>query len=141
MGLFSRRHSELFDLDALNQAVAERGGAPSAAEARRVIRNAFDDRGERSILRSGLAATGIVRGFPTPVPGDRFAMQIPLEIHPPHGGPYTIDYVYPAVRMQSALAAGMEVLIKLDPSDPRRVAVDWKAQTAVVASCGGIRSR
>ncbi len=139
MGLFRRRNAGLFqDLEAINEAVADRGGAPSVADTQRAIRSAFDDRGERKLLRSGVAATAIVRGFPMQVRGDRFAMRIPLEIHPPQGRPYTINYVYPTVRMRSALAAGMEVPIKIDPSDRRRVAVEWGAQQAAVAASGGI---
>ena len=65
-------------------------------------------------------------------------MQIPLEIHPPQGRSYTsYDYVFPTVRMQAAITAGMEVPVKIDPEDPQRVAVQWDAQKASIAAAGG----
>jgi hypothetical protein len=64
-------------------------------------------------------------------------MQIPIEVQPPNGLPYTIDYVFPTVRMQAAITAGMEVPIKIDPADPNRIAVQWDAQKAAVAAAGG----
>jgi len=89
------------------------------------------------VLKSGVVAMAIVRGFPQQVPGDRFAMTIPLEVHPPEGSPYTIDYVFPTVRMRAALVAGMEVPVKIHPDDPQRIAVQWDAQKASIAAAGG----
>jgi hypothetical protein len=115
----------------------EHGGMPSMKDVRRDIHSTFDDRGEREILATGISAKGIVRGFVSPVPGDRFAMQIPIEVQPPGGLPYTIDYVFPTVRMQAAITAGMEVPIKIDPANPQRIAVQWDAQKAAIAAAGG----
>ena len=69
----------------------EHGGMPSMRDVHRDISSTFDDRGEREILATGIAAKGIVRGFVSPVQGDRFAMQIPIEVQPPNGLPYTFD--------------------------------------------------
>jgi hypothetical protein len=124
-------------LNDIRQASAERGGMPSIGDSFRDIGKLFDDRGEREILKTGVAAKAVVRGFAEQVPGDRFAMRIPLEIHPPQGDPYTINYVFPSVRMQAAMSAGMEVPVKIDPNDPQRVAVQWDAQKASIAAAGG----
>jgi Short C-terminal domain len=130
MGLFK-------DFKNMKATADEHGGMPSLKDVRRDIHSTFDDRGEREILASGIAAKGIVKGFVSVVPGDRFAMQIPIEVHPPGGAPYTIDYVFPTVRMQAAITAGMEVPIKIDRQNPQRIAVQWDAQQASIAAAGG----
>jgi hypothetical protein len=130
MGLFK-------DFKNMKATADEHGGMPSMKDVRRDIHSTFDDRGEREILASGIAAKGIVRGFVSPVQGDRFAMQIPIEVQPPNGLPYTINYVFPTVRMQTAITAGMEVPIKIDRADPNRIAVQWDAQKASIAAAGG----
>jgi hypothetical protein len=137
MGLFKGIKDVVQTERNLKEAAAEHGGVPTIGDTYRDIRGAFDDRGERAILQTGVAAKAIVRGFPQQIPGDRFAMQIPLEIHPPQGQPYTIDYVFPTVRMQAALSPGMEVPVKVDPDNPQDVAVQWDAQKAAIAAAGG----
>lgn len=121
----------------INETAKEHGGMPNLAASYRDIEKIFDDGGEREILKSGVAAKAIVRGFPTPVAGSRFAMKIPIEVHPPQGEPYTIDYVFPTVRMQAAISAGMEIPVKIDRENPQRVAVQWDAQKAAIAAAGG----
>ena len=116
---------------------AEHGGMPNLRDSYTDISKTFDDRGEREILSTGITAMGIVRGFTTPVPGDRFAMSIPIEVHPPQGVPYTVDYVFPAARMQAAISAGMEIPIKISKDDPTKIAVQWDAQKAQIAAAGG----
>jgi hypothetical protein len=97
----------------MKETAAEHGGVLKMRDAYKDMSKTFDDRGEREILNTGITAMGIARGFTTPVPGDRFAMSIPIEVHPPNGTPYTIDYVFPTVRMQAAINAGMEIPIKI----------------------------
>lgn len=121
----------------IKEAGAERGGMPSIGESFRTMGKVFDDRGEREILQNGIAAKAIVRGFTEVVPGDRFAMQIPLEVHPPNGAPYPVNYIFPTARMQAAIVAGMEVPVKIDPNDPQKIAVQWDAQKASIAAAGG----
>jgi hypothetical protein len=121
----------------MKETAAEHGGMPNLRDSYTDISKTFDDRGEREILKSGITAMGIVRGFTTPVPGDRFAMSIPIEVHPPEGAPYTIDYVFPTVRMQAAITAGMEIPIKISTEDPNKIAVQWDAQKAQIAAAGG----
>jgi hypothetical protein len=113
------------------------GGMPSVRGAFKDIGAMADDRGEKEVLKDGVAAKAVVKGFAEPVPGDRFAMHIPLEVHPPQGAPYTIDYVFPTTRMKAAMTAGMEIPVKLLPDQPERVAVQWDAQQASIAAQGG----
>jgi hypothetical protein len=114
------------------------GGMPSISGAFRDIGAMADDRGEHDILKNGTPAKAICKGFTEPVPGDRFAMKIPLEVHPPDGGaPYMVDYVYPTTRMKAAMTVGMEVPVKISKEDPMRIAVQWEAQQANIAAQGG----
>jgi len=122
------------DLKDLSQ---HHGGMPSIRGAFKDIGAMADDRGEKEVLKNGVPAKAIVKGFAEPVPGDRFAMHIPLEIHPPQGAPYTIDYVFPTTRMKAAMTAGMEIPVKVLLDQPERVAVQWDAQQASIAAAGG----
>lgn len=130
MGLFKAAK----DLKGLSQ---HHGGMPSARGAFQDVAAVADDRGEREVLEKGVPAKAVVKGFAEVVPGDRFAMHIPLEIHPPQGAPYEIDYVFPTARMKAAITMGMEIPVKLLPDQPERVAVQWDAQQASIAAAGG----
>src|SRR2546425_8525149 len=110
---------------------------PSIKGAFKDIAAVSDDRGEREILKSGTPAKAVAKGFTQPVPGDKFAMQIPLEVHPPSGDPYQVNYVFPTTRMKAAITVGMEVPIKIHPNDPSKVAVQWDAQKGAIAAAGG----
>ena len=113
------------------------GGMPSIRGAFKDVAALADDRGEGEVIKNGVPGKAIVKGFAEPVPGDKFAMHIPLEIHPPSGAPYTIDYVFPTTRMKAAITVGMEIPVKLLPDQPERVAVQWDAQQASIAAAGG----
>ena len=114
------------------------GGMPSIKDSFKDIGKMADDRGEKEVLKDGVPAKAVAKGFAEPVPGDRFAMQIPLEIHPPDGGePYQINYLFPTTRMKAAITVGMEIPVKVLPDDPQRVAVQWDAQQASIAAAGG----
>jgi hypothetical protein len=130
MGLFK----SLKDVKELG---ADHGGMPSLREAFKDVGAVADDHGERAILKNGTPAKAVVKGFTSKFPGDRFSMQVPLEIYPPSGEPYEVIYVFPAPRMQAPLSAGMEVPVKISPDDPQRVAVQWDALKAAVAAAGG----
>jgi len=127
----------LKDFKNMKDTAAEHGGMPSWKEARKDMSAVFDDRGERDILKSGTSAMAKVKGFTMPVQGDRFAMQVPLEIHPPQGEPYEVQYVFTASRMQGPLSAGMEIPVKISTEDPQKVAVQWDALKADIAASGG----
>jgi hypothetical protein len=113
------------------------GGMPSIRQSFKDIGAAVDDRGEREVMEKGTPAKAVAKGFAEPVPGDRFAMQILLEVHPPSGAPYEVQYVFPSTRMKAALTVGMELPVKIHPEDPQKVAVQWDAQQASIAAAGG----
>jgi hypothetical protein len=113
------------------------GGMPSIRGAFSDVGKLADDRGEHDVIKHGTPAKAIAKGFAEPVPGDRFAMHIPLEVHPPGGAPYQIDYVFPTTRMKAAITVGMELPVKIHPEDPNRVAVQWDAQQGAIAAAGG----
>jgi hypothetical protein len=113
------------------------GGMPSIRQSFKDIGAAVDDRGEREVMKKGTPAKAVAKGFPEPVPGDRFAMKILLEVQPPSGEPYEVWYVFPATRMKAALSVGMELPVKIHPDDPQRIAVQWDAQQASIAAAGG----
>jgi hypothetical protein len=125
------------DMKNIRETAAERGGMPSFGDAASDVSKLYDDRGEREILKNGVTAKAVVKGTAMPVQGDRFALQIPLEVHPPEGSPYPIDYVFPVVRMQTPLILGTEVPIKISADDPKHVAVQWDAEKAETAAAGG----
>jgi putative oligomerization/nucleic acid binding protein len=113
------------------------GGMPSIRQSFKDIGSAVDDRGEREVMEKGTPAKAVAKGFAEPVPGDRFAMQILLEVHPPSGAPYEVAYVFPTTRMKAAITVGMEIPVKVHPEDPQRIAVQWDAQQASIAAAGG----
>ncbi len=130
MGLFKG----MKDLKDLSQ---HHGGMPSIRDSFKDIGKLADDRGEKEVLKDGVAAKAVVKGFAEPVPGEKFAMHIPLEIHPPNGEPYVIDYVFPTARMKAAITVGMEIPVKIHPDDSQRIAVQWEAQQGAIAAAGG----
>jgi hypothetical protein len=113
------------------------GGMPSIRGAFTDLSKIADDKGEREVLKKGVPAKAVTKGFPEPVQGERFAMHILLTVHPPSGEPYDVDYVFPTARMKAGLSVGMELPIKIDPEDPGRIAVQWDAQQASIAAAGG----
>ena len=100
MGLFKG----MKDLKDLSQ---HHGGMPSIRDSFKDIGALADDRGEKEVLKNGVVAKAVVKGFAEPVPGEKFAMHIPLEIHPPNGEPYVIDYVFPTARMKAVISSGV----------------------------------
>ena len=90
---------------------------PSIRGAFTDIRQLADDRGEGEMLKNGIPAKDVVKGFPEPVPGDRFAMHIPIEVQPARAASaYEVDYLFPSARMTAAVVAGMEIPIKIIPT-------------------------
>lgn len=126
------------DMKDLGKMADHHGGMPSHRGAMKDIRTMADDRGEREVLKEGTPARAVAKGFPEPVPGEKFAMHIPLTVHPPGGAPpYDVDYVFPVVRMKASLSVGMEIPVKIHPDDPQRIAVQWEAQQGAIAAAGG----
>ena len=59
-------------------------------------------------------------------PDDRDARrQLTLEVHPATGSPYTVECAIGAVPPGAELKVGHFLQIKVDPNDPKRVAIDW----------------
>jgi uncharacterized protein YukE len=126
------------DMNDLKKLGDHHGGMPSMRGAFKDIRALADDRGEGEVIEKGRPAKAVAKGFAEMVPGDRFAMHIPLEVHPPDGGPpYEVDYVFPTTRMKAPIAVGMEIPVKVHPDDPQRIAVQWDAQKGSIAAAGG----
>jgi hypothetical protein len=125
------------DMKDLKKLGDHHGGMPSMKQAWGDMRAVADDRGEGEILEKGIAAKAVCKGFPMPVPNDKFAMQVLMEVHPPNGAPYEANYVYPTARQKAAMTVGMEVPVKIHPDDPQRIAVQWDAQQANIAAAGG----
>lgn len=113
------------------------GGMPSMSSAFKDMKAVADDRGQNEILKTGTPAKARVLGFAMPIPDDRFAMQIDLEVIPYDGDPYRVNYVFPSARMKAPLSAGMEVPIKISATDPMLVAVQWDALKGSIAASGG----
>lgn len=114
------------------------GGMPRMRDAFKALEAVADDRGEKAVLQNGIPTKATVQGFTSPVPGDPFAMQIPLDVEPPGGGmPYRVNYVFPVARMKAAISIGMVVPVKVDPADPHKIVVQWDAQKAELAAAGG----
>lgn len=113
------------------------GGMPSIRGAFSDIGKLADDRGEHEVIKHGVPATAVAKGFAEPVPGDRFAMHILLTVHPQSGAPYDVDYVFPTTRMKAPITVGMEIPVKVHPDDPQRIAVQWDAQKGSIAAQGG----
>jgi hypothetical protein len=122
------------DLQSLSQ---DHGGMPSIRGAFSDIGKMADDRGAKEVLKKGVPAKGFVKGFPEPVPGDRFAMHIVIEVHPASGAPYDVDYLFASARMTAPIVAGMEIPLKVMPDDPQRIAVQWDVQKGSIAAQGG----
>jgi len=113
------------------------GGRPSLRSAMKDISALTDDRGANEILQTGVPARAIVKGFLAPIPGDKFGMAIPLEVHSPGNAPYMIDHVVPSARMKTPLSMGMEIPIKIHPTDGSQIAIQWDALQGSVAAQGG----
>ena len=113
------------------------GGMPSWKQGMSDFRAVTDDGGETEVLKQGNPGNARVVGIPMPVPGNRFAMQVELEVQGETGAPYTVHYAFPTTRMKAALSPGMTVPVKIMPDDPQHIAIHWDAQQANIAAQGG----
>jgi hypothetical protein len=111
------------------------GDIPTSEQATANLTHAMDDSDELDLQRRGTLASATVVALPAGVPGDRFSMQMPLDIRPAEGGStYRVDCTFPAARPIDALAVGTVLPVKIDPDDGRRVAVIWNRWLADRAS-------
>ena len=84
--------------------------------------------GAPSILENGDPGKGIVRAMGTPARAAQwFNLDIDLEVHVGGRKPYRVmnQYMVPA---SAQLGVGAELPIKVDRSDPAKIAIDWEAR-------------
>jgi hypothetical protein len=83
------------------------------------------DAGELELLQRGEAAPATV--LATPEAGEEAGgrTRLRLEVHPADGAPYEVDCAVAPHHPAAAMKAGDFLQVKVDPDDPRRVAVDW----------------
>ena len=87
-----------------------------------------DKSGDRGrILAEGTPGQGVVVGHGVPARGAQwFNMDIELEVHVSGRQPYRVnnDYLVPAT---ASIGPGVTLPIKVDPSDPAKIAIDWES--------------
>lgn len=134
MGLFK----DIKDVSKQGKALGDyHGGMPSWKQGMSDFRAVTSDGGESEVLKKGKPGTAKVLGMVMPVPGNRFAMQVELEVQGETGAPYKLQYAFPSTRMKAALTPGMTVPVKIMPDDPQHIAIHWDAQQANIAAQGG----
>jgi hypothetical protein len=102
------------------------GTAPTPEQAFSNLDHAMDDSDELDLQRRGTMTSATVVALPTADATDRFKMEMPLDVTPPNGGvAYRVDCVFPAARPVDLLEVGTTLPVKVDPEDPRHVAVIW----------------
>lgn len=94
------------------------------------------------ILAEGISGQGVVIGHGTPARGAQwFNMDIDMEVHVSGREPYRVNNMY-MVPAGASIGQGATLPLKVDPSDPAKIAIDWdSAQRAPergeVRSAGG----
>ncbi|HEU4979831.1 MAG TPA: SHOCT domain-containing protein [Solirubrobacterales bacterium] len=94
------------------------------------------------ILAEGISGQGVVIGHGTPARGAQwFNMDIDMEVHVSGREPYRVNHMY-MVPAGASIGQGASLPLKVDPSDPAKIAIDWdSAQRAPergeVRSAGG----
>ena len=91
------------------------------------------------ILAEGISGQGVVIGHGTPARGAQwFNMDIDMEVHVSGREPYRVNNMY-MVPAGASIGQGATLPLKVDPSDPAKIAIDWdSAQRAPVR--GEVRS-
>lgn len=92
---------------------------------------------EQEILETGVPARALAIGIPQQVPDDPYAMHIPVEVHPPGSPSYVVKHVFHSALVKGPLQIGADLPVKIHPTDPNRIAVDWDEYRASVQSAGG----
>jgi hypothetical protein len=86
---------------------------------------------QSGLLATGTPGEGIVVGHGVPARGAQwFNMDIDMEIHVSGRAPYRVNNMY-MVPASATIGAGVKLPVKVDQSDPSKIAIDWSAaQTA-----------
>jgi hypothetical protein len=85
------------------------------------------DAAELELLQRGESATATVLTTPKPIDEADARLLMTLEVHPAAGSPYPADCTLAAVSPAGDLKVGDFLRVKVDPNDPKQVAVDWGA--------------
>lgn len=96
------------------------------ASANEQLADLTDSSGERAqILANGLPGQGVIVAHGTPERGAQwFNMDIDMEIHVSGRQPYRVNNMY-MVPAGATIGQGVTLPVKVDPSDPAKVAIDW----------------
>lgn len=81
------------------------------------------DAAELELLQRGEPAPATVLTAPDPTGGPDARLKLKIEVHPAAGSPYPADCTIAAVHGRD-LKVGDFLRVKVDPADPRRVAID-----------------
>lgn len=99
------------------QAMASMAAANSGA-------GAAVDAAEMELLHNGESAPATVLAPAKPVGEANPRLLIKLEVHPAAGDRYEVDCTVAPGHPAAALKVGDFLLVKIDPADPQRVAID-----------------
>jgi hypothetical protein len=116
------RASGLIDTDTFDLIEATMASMPATtADA-----NPSVDAAELDLLQHGESAPATVLTPPSPTAANG-RLLMTLEVHPAAGSPYEVDCSIAAIHPSAELKAGDFLQVKVDPDDPKRVAIDWTA--------------
>ena len=85
------------------------------------------DAAELELLRHGESAPATILALPGPTEEANARLPVTLEVHPAAGSPYEVDCTIPALHPGGELKVGNFLPVKVDPDDPKQVAVDWSS--------------
>jgi len=85
------------------------------------------DAANLELLQHGESAPATILAIPEPTDKADAPLPITLEVHPAGGSPYPVDCTIAAVHPGGDLKVGDFLPVKVDPADPKRVAIDWTA--------------
>lgn len=80
---------------------------------------------ELELLQRGESATATVLTVPKQIDEANPRLLMTLEVHPAAGSPYPAECTLAAVNPAGDLKVGDFLRVKVDPDDPKRVAIDW----------------
>lgn len=83
------------------------------------------DGGELALLQNGDSAPATVLARPEASDAASGKQPLKLEVHPTGRPAYEVDCDLPATHPAAKSKVGDFVQVKIDPADPKRVAIDW----------------
>jgi len=101
-------------------------------QANEMLADIGDSQGDRAqLLANGIPGQGVIVAHGTPERGAQwFNLDIDMEIHVSGRQPYRVNNMY-MVPAGATLGQGVTLPVKVDQSDPSKIAIDWEsAQTA-----------